>query len=327
MALASCLAFGQADNADALFDQGFTKYQTSAAEQGKADGFRQMKAAADLGHLRAQLIVGLVQTFYEGPLRNPVAGIQYLRKAADRASPDGLYYLALAHERGTGTDRNTGEAVRLYAKAAALGQLEAQTNLGTALLSGNGVAADPGQGVLWLRRAADAGVAMAQQNLGVLYYQGKGVGKEYLESFKYLKLSALRGNDSAARLLAELRKSLSEDQIAEGERRVAGFRQTAPWRDLAPAISANLPAQSESAGHATTMAAQRAEAAAAAKPLPSVATQAVSTGESLMQPGDEAKAINREPPMTRAEVEAAIAGMSVRRGRSGSTNAPRSPAR
>ena len=66
----------------------------------------------------------------------------------------------------------------------------------------------------WFRRAADYGVADSQYNLAILYARGIGVDQNILESYKWLALAALQGDNDAAK---------KRDEIAlEARRRVAG---------------------------------------------------------------------------------------------------------
>jgi hypothetical protein len=129
-------------------------------------------------------------------------------------------------------------AINWYRKAAPHGIANSQYHLGNILLSwaNSPVAKDQAraqhvdEGLPWLIKAANQGVRQAQVELGSVYRDGKFVARDLPEAYKWFSLVAAGGGgalDFAANLGKTYRDTLimqmSQGQIAEGNRRMAGF--------------------------------------------------------------------------------------------------------
>ena len=71
----------------------------------------------------------------------------------------------------------------------------------------------------WYRLAADQGDELAQYNLGMRHYRGIGVKRDSVEAYQWLSLAAAKGMRDAIQDLSELKRGMTRDQIAEGQRR------------------------------------------------------------------------------------------------------------
>ncbi|MCY2935316.1 MAG: tetratricopeptide repeat protein, partial [Planctomycetota bacterium] len=111
-----------------------------------------------------------------------------------------------------------------YRKAAEQGDSMAQFNLGLMYYNGRGVPQDNTEAAKWYRKAAEQGHANAQCNLGLMYKNGQGATQDLVESYKFLKLAADQNNGVAITILLEIRKRMTETEIAEGKRRCAEFK-------------------------------------------------------------------------------------------------------
>ncbi len=66
--------------------------------------------------------------------------------------------------------------------------------------------------------AAKHGLAVAQLSLGIAYDSGFGAPKDFIEAYAWYNIAAARNNEAiAARITLE--KTLSSDQINEGQKR------------------------------------------------------------------------------------------------------------
>ncbi len=128
------------------------------------------------------------------------------------------------------------------------------------ILTGALRAADSDLGAL--RAKAESGNAIAQYNLGMAYLDGQQVPKDIVEAYVWLTLAAENG--STGKALKTLAPTLSADQIAAAETRLAGRRTV---------ISNHLLAQN-AAGAAGAVAAPRAVRTPDPAPAPAAAAPA-----------------------------------------------------
>jgi hypothetical protein len=133
-------------------------------------------------------------------------------------------------------------AVQWYRKAAEVGIVNSQYQLGKILINGNRmlskqpVKANGREGIKWLLRAANQGHTQAQLMVAHRYRDGKTVSKDIVEAYKWYALAARQHSIVARVELDGLILKMAQDQIAEGQERVAGFRvsrhKAAPLQDL-----------------------------------------------------------------------------------------------
>ena len=78
------------------------------------------------------------------------------------------------------------------------------------------------------RKAAEQGLWNAQVSVGWKYQLGKGVPADLVEAYKWFNLAAAQ-DANAISFRDDIMKSLTAEQIAEGQRRAAEFvpRKTA----------------------------------------------------------------------------------------------------
>jgi TPR repeat protein len=106
-----------------------------------------------------------------------------------------------------------------WAPLAEEGEAQAQFRLGCLYAFGQGVPEDPALALRLYRLAAEQGDADAQNNLGGMYAEGMGVAPDLVEAYLWFELAAGRDHAMARRNLAFIRRSMSPEQIAAGERR------------------------------------------------------------------------------------------------------------
>jgi len=109
--------------------------------------------------------------------------------AAGNGDPAAMYSLALLHDAGKGTPRDTEEAYRLARRAAEMEHPDAQLVVGRALRTGTGVERDREAGLAWIAKAAEHGLAPAQFFLARTHLRKK----EPEQAREWARKAALRG--------------------------------------------------------------------------------------------------------------------------------------
>jgi TPR repeat protein len=114
-------------------------------------------------------------------------------------------------------------ALRAWRPLAEAGDARAQHHIGDLYEEGRGIGRDLEEAAIWYRRAAEQGYGRAQNALAILYVEGRGVDRDPVEAYGWFALAAGAGNGFAGRNLERLKGMLTEDEIAEGERRADAF--------------------------------------------------------------------------------------------------------
>jgi hypothetical protein len=215
-----------------------------------------IRKAAEQGLARAECLLGLAYSDGDGVKPDKAEAARWLHRAAIQGLAEAQFDLGMCYAKGDGVGENTVQAVEWYRKAADQGLAVAICELGNCYLEGKGVPTDIPDGVKWIRKAAEQGFAPAQNTLGLCYSKGRGVTKDYVEAYKWLDLAAAKGGelaDDARMNLAMAERSLTPEQVAEGQRLASEFKP-----DKAPAQPAKV----------------NADAAANPGPTPAVASTA-----------------------------------------------------
>lgn len=123
--------------------------------------------AAEKGHKRAQINLGLLYLRGQGVQRDLIQARAWLEKAAADGDPYALYALARAMSESMGAaSADPVRAANLFRQAAEKGHPLAALRYGMALAEGNGVKRDPVAAQRWLVHAQDSGVPEAALALG-----------------------------------------------------------------------------------------------------------------------------------------------------------------
>ena len=89
---------------------------------------------------------------------------------------------------------------------------------------------DDKEAVKWYRRAADVRYAKAMVHLGLMYATGEGVIEDDVEAYAWFNVAAGNGQRTAAKLRDNIKKTMTPEQISEGQKRS---------REIANSISKN----------------------------------------------------------------------------------------
>ncbi|HEY6331500.1 MAG TPA: AMIN domain-containing protein, partial [Blastocatellia bacterium] len=175
--------------------------------------------AADLGSVPAEVTLGNI--FANGVQGKPdyEKAVTWYRKAADQGHPDAQFGLALRYALGQGVPLDLEEALPLFVAAANQGQAGAQFNLATMYEEGKGTPADQALALHYYQLSADRGMSQAQFRLGRLLAGKKESRADQVSAYKWLMLAGNSIKESSP-ILADLRKSMSQEEINEAERDV-----------------------------------------------------------------------------------------------------------
>lgn len=156
------------------------------------------------------------------------AALQEFRPLAEQGDATAQYNLGGMYASGDGVPQNDAEAVTWYRKAAEQGDATAQNNLGVMYDNGQGVPQDYAKTAQWYRRAAEQGDASAQFKLGLMYYKGTGVTRNPVMVYVVSNLAAAQEDKKAREVRDIIAKTLSREQIAEGQRMASEWRVGTP---------------------------------------------------------------------------------------------------
>lgn len=95
---------------------------------------------------------------------------------------------------------------------------ESQFQIASAIYSGKGGAKQNyKEASNWYRRSAEIGNARAQYNLGSMYVNGLGMPQNQIQAFLWWFMAAGQGEKQALESLQSLSKSMTEEQVAQGQ--------------------------------------------------------------------------------------------------------------
>lgn len=163
----------------------------------------QFTKAAELGHAKAQFILGFFYDGGEGVAADAAKAAYWYEQAADRDLVEAQYTVAQRYGRGEGVKENKAKAAKWYKKAAEQGHAKAQFCLGICYYTGEGVKANKAEAVRWYEKAAKQGYEKAQCNLGICYIAGEGVTADRAKAKEWLCMAAGQGNENALKILRE----------------------------------------------------------------------------------------------------------------------------
>jgi len=133
------------------------------------------------------------------------------------------FKLGLMYFSGLNVLQDYREASRWFLLAAKRGHPKAQFNLGVMYSNGLGVNLDYAEAATMFRKAAEKGYDKAQWNLGIIYERGLGVPQDWAEAYKWFHLAAMQKYDDANKACQRAIVNMTQEQIAEGQRRAAAF--------------------------------------------------------------------------------------------------------
>jgi uncharacterized caspase-like protein len=171
--------------------------------------------------------------------------MRLFRAAADKGHARAAVFVGVGYMNAWGVPSDYGEAMRWYRKAADSGDGFAMNNIGWLYQNGWGVPRDYAEAMRWYRQATKTEHAVAFNNIGVLYNKGWGVPQDYHEAMRWFSEAAQKGSSWGMRNTGwaiehglGVRKDI--DAAAEWYRRAAALTQDPDQRLGAVNARANL---------------------------------------------------------------------------------------
>jgi uncharacterized protein len=127
-----------------------------------------------------------------------------VRRQAEAGVVEAVFLMGTAFDEGLGVVEDPVAALDWFRKAAATGHALAEHNIGNAYTAGRGVTADPALAVVWWTKAAEKGDAVPQLRLGEAYEAGRGVAPDLVTARRWYADAAARGNAAAKAALERL---------------------------------------------------------------------------------------------------------------------------
>ena len=208
--------------------QGGTAAAPSLVNDTSGPNLAEMRARAEQGDAEAQHSLGVCYSEGRGIAQDHNAAALWFGKAAVQGHASAALALGHVYRTGTGAPKNEVNATDWYLRAAQHGNATAQYIIAGRYYFGEGISADPAQSWEWYRKAAAQGHAAAQNNLGAMLYTGKGDDLNPTEGMKWFILAAEQGDKDAINWIAQARKELTPQQLADAEHQAAEFRNSHP---------------------------------------------------------------------------------------------------
>ena len=196
-----------------------------------ATAAREFRAEAQRGNANAMFLLGELYVTGRGVPRDDREAASWYFNAVRNGQLGVLYF------EGKGVPRDLKASAGWMTRAAKQKFPLAAHYLGDMYLAGAGVEKNEATAVRWYTVAANQANPVSMAVLGGLYKSGRGVQADRIEAFKWLFLAVGRFPqmpqsyqaqnrkiyDGARNALIALKRDLSDDQVAEGQRRAQAF--------------------------------------------------------------------------------------------------------
>lgn len=195
-------------------------------EEGYDKAVKWYTKAAEQGNIDAQVSLGAMYYSGEKIPKNYEKALKWHKKAAEQEQvfPSTLkcnYCIgSIYYER-----KDYKKAIKWFKRSAEGGDILAQHQLGKMYYEGLGVELNLNISAMWYQKAAESGYGLAQYCLGLMYFKGEGVIQDYVEAYKWANLAASK-NSCFAGLRDNIKKEMSSEQIAEGQKKAREFENT-----------------------------------------------------------------------------------------------------
>ena len=187
------------------------------------DSIKWFELASKQGHTLSQY--HLARLLYESDedYKDKQQAIKYFEKIAENqftkldeqsVQLESQLQLGLIFLHGDGDIKQDYKtALKWYKKAAEKGSEEAQYSLGVMYENGQGVGVDLDESIKWFQLSAEQDAEDAQFALGLIFYKKK----EYINSYKWLKIANKNEHKQAKEVLDLLTKNMSKKEIDQAE--------------------------------------------------------------------------------------------------------------
>jgi hypothetical protein len=189
---------------------------------------KNLRPLAERGDAAAQYRMGEMCAAGNGVPIDRHQAVEWYRKAAEQGHAKAQLQLGLVHEHGEGGPaRDAAQAAAWYRKAAEQGEPSAQFLLGKLYDAGRGVPQDKREAARWYEAAAAQGEVLALSYLGLLYATGNGLPRDLVQAYKWFDLAASTSGSppAAGASRDEIALQMSQEQIAQARQISAEWAQ------------------------------------------------------------------------------------------------------
>ena len=243
------------DFLDAVVQEGIIEfYGLQESPPNPQRGISLLVKATEANHAPAQNVLGTIHlTGWGIDQSSSESAREYFEQAADHQYPPAQNNLAVLYWNGWGVERNMVRAEELFRSASSLGYAPAQSNVGLVLkarggdtwggteaiemfraaqekyfgpaafnyatyyLEGKAVERDYNVAARSLMIAAKAGDPWAQYNLGQMAALGIGIEQDFVDAYRWLKLSEIAGVSYAQGQVAVIETFLTEAEVLSAD--------------------------------------------------------------------------------------------------------------
>jgi TPR repeat protein len=185
-----------------------------------------LKQQADAGDAESMRALGLMYIGGRGIARDTAAGLDLLRRAAEKGSTGAELDLSQIYLNGApGIAKNRPEAMKWLAASAGHGDIKAMVNLGYMAVNGSGDApADLALGYCWLVRAALVDQPDAQEKLSMLFSDGAKDGRgmvlqpDLVQADLWFRVAARNPYHDNPQIRSRIEPQMTTEQLNQAKR-------------------------------------------------------------------------------------------------------------
>ena len=185
-----------------------------------------LRAQADAGDAESMRALGPMVIGGRGTRQDPAAGLDLLRRAAEKGSTGAEIDLSLLYRDGApGVPQNRPESLKWLASSAGHGNVEAMVNLGYVSI-GDTVAT----GFCWLMRAALLDQAQAQEKLSMVFANGAKDGHgmaiepDLVQADLWFRLAARSPYHDNSQIRAMIEPHMTTEQLNQAKHLFEAWR-------------------------------------------------------------------------------------------------------
>jgi hypothetical protein len=175
-------------------------------------------------------VLAMGQSWFTKLFRRPSEdALEKLLTDAESGDARAQFGMGLSFSNGCGKAPDYEQAAAWYLKAANQGHARAQFVLGVMFADGRGVPQDDAKALTWIGKAAERGYPEAQHTLGLWCRRASfkdspaGAVESTLEAYKWFRLASAQGCKGSEAQFECLAVRMTQQQVIEGNRRVAIF--------------------------------------------------------------------------------------------------------
>jgi len=219
----------QQGDVDGQYNLAMMYAEGKGVEKNLQEAFKWYKKAAEQGDRNGQSRLATMYAEGKGVEKNLQKAFKWYKKAAEQGNMGAQYFLGNMYAKGEGIDKNYDKAIECYTKAAqqknSLIAQYSQYQIGSLYSNVAYTGHNLRKAAKWYEEAAKNNYYLAQYSIAKMYYEGKGVLQNYVEAYMWAILASAKNNRYAG-LRENIKKDMTKEQIAEGQKKAIEFYDT-----------------------------------------------------------------------------------------------------